>query len=81
LGKRGSDEDARSYGGDRAYCVRGEFPDQTKGRGCEGISRLRDGNGQGNHSRYAVFREFDLRNERRQGRRIADADAEQDDPE
>ena len=32
----------------------GEFPDQTKGRGCEGIGNLRDGNCQGNHSRYPL---------------------------
>jgi hypothetical protein len=45
--------------------VRGEFPDQTKGRGREGIGDLRDGNGQGNHSLHVVFAEFELSNERR----------------
>lgn len=45
--------------------MRGEFPDQTKGRGREGIGGLRDGNGQGNHSLHVVFAEFELSNERR----------------
>jgi len=43
--------------------VWGEFPDQTKGRGCEGMGSLGDGNCQGNHSRYEALGKFDLGNQ------------------
>ncbi len=70
-----------SCGGGNASSVRSKFPDQTKGRGCEGVGSLRDRNGQRNHSRYAVLRKFDLGNQRRQGCRIADVGSKQNDPE
>src|SRR4029077_18875459 len=52
---------------------------EPEGGGCECVRALRDGDDEGDDAGDVFRCEFDLRDERRQRRRIADAGSEQDD--
>src|SRR3546814_8812327 len=81
LHKRGSDEEAGSCAGVAPCRMRSEFPDQAEGGRCECIGTLCDRNDEGDHTRHVVRDEFDLSNERRQPRSVAEPDTAQDETE
>ena len=66
--------------GGSAGGLRGQFADQAEGGRRERVAGLRDADDERDHARHSSFDEFDLGDERRQRRRVAEAGAEEDTP-
>src|SRR5262249_27417178 len=76
--KRRNDKD-RSAG--QACPLASDLPRQSKGGRCKCISTLGDPDDQGYHTGQVVLYKLSLGNQWRQGRRVAEAGTEQDDPQ